>query len=343
MNGSARVVLVTTMAAVVLLTACVSTAPAPPPAPPLVWPATPEAPRVSYVQSFSRAEDLGIRKGLLQRFGELLFGSEDLRLVRPMAVARSGDLLYVADPGVRGVHRFDRQAGQHQILRGERGLPLPSPVGLARGAAGEVYVTDSALRKVFVVRAGAEFAVEWPVHAEMRQPTGIAFDAARGRLFVADTASHQVLVFERDGTLGATLGERGEGDGQFNYPTLLWRDSAGRLYVTDALNFRVQVFDDDGRFLSKFGRHGDGSGDMARHKGVATDSFGHIYVVDGLLHALQIFDASGQLLMGIGGQGRERGEFWLPAGVFIDDTDTIYVADAYNQRVQVLRYIGAAK
>jgi DNA-binding beta-propeller fold protein YncE len=321
------------------LAACVATPP--PPEASLVWPAEPEAPRVRYVQAFSRAEDLGIRKGFLQRVGELLFGREDLRLVRPMAVVRAGSLLYVADPGVRGVHRFDLQAARHQILRGEKGQPLPSAVGLALGAAGEVYVTDSALRKVFVIRDGADFAAEWPLGVQPRQPTGIAFDPARGRLFVTDTASHQVLVFDRDGSQVGTLGRRGEADGEFNFPTLLWRDAAGRLYVTDALNFRVQVFDDGGRFVSKFGRHGDGSGDLARHKGVATDSRGHVYVVDGLLHALQIFDESGRLLMGIGGLGRERGEFWLPAGVFIGGDDTIYVADAYNQRVQVLQYVGA--
>ncbi|MDH4060662.1 MAG: SMP-30/gluconolactonase/LRE family protein [Aquincola sp.] len=323
-----------------LMAACAAPAPVTPPPTPLVWPAEPDAPRVRFVQTFSRAEDLGIRKGLLQRVGELLFGSEDLHLIRPMAVISTGSLIYVADPGARGVHRFDRAEGRHQLLRAEGGQPLPSPVGIAQGADGMVYVTDSALRKVFTLAPGAEFAVERRLRAELRQPTGVAFDPASGRLFVTDTAAHCVQVFERDGTLALTIGRRGSADGEFNYPTMLWRDASGRLYVADALNFRVQVFDPQGRFLSKFGRHGDGSGDMARHKGVATDSHGHVYVIDSLLHAVQIFDASGRLLLAIGGQGRDRGEFWLPAGVYIDGDDTIYVADAYNQRVQVLRYVG---
>ena len=322
------------------LVACSSRAPLAPPDPPLVWPGAPEPPRVAYVQAFSRAEDLGIRKGLLQRFADLLFGAEDTRIVRPMAVVEAGGLLYVADPGVRGVHRFDRAGGKYDLLVRSDRQPLPSPVGLARGAAGEVYVTDSALRKVFVIRPQSKAVEEVLLRAELRQPTGIAVDAATGRLFVVDTGAHRLLVFERDGALVATVGERGIGQAQFNYPTLLWRDPAGRLYVTDSLNFRVQVLDAQGGFLSQFGRHGDGSGDLARHKGVATDRHGHIYVVDGLLHALQIFDPAGRLLLGIGGQGRERGEFWLPAGIFIGEGDIIYVADAYNQRVQVFRYIG---
>ncbi|MDO9095012.1 MAG: 6-bladed beta-propeller [Rubrivivax sp.] len=325
-----------------LLAACASAPVAPPPGPPLVWPAAPDAPRVQFVRTIVRAEDLDIRKGLMQRLSEVLFGANDQRLVRPMAVADAGGVLYVADPGVRGVHRFDRQAGHYEIVRRADGLALPSPVGLALGGGGEVYVADSSLRKVFVLAHGASAVTELPLQAELRQPTGLAFDSATGRLFVADTAAHQVLVFERDGRLATRLGRRGEGAGEFNFPTLLWRDAAGLLYVTDALNFRVQVFDAAGRFVSQFGRLGNGSGDLARHKGVATDSRGHIYVVDGLLHALQIFDSRGRLLLGLGAQGSEPGEFWLPAGIFITADDTIYVADAYNRRVQVFRYIGGA-
>lgn len=328
--------------AALALAACTSRAPIAPPEAPLVWPAAPEPPRVAFVQAFSRAEDLGIRKGFWQRFGELLFGAEDIRIVRPMAVVEADGVLYVADPGVRGVHRFDRANGRYELVLRAGRQPLPSPVGLARGAAGEVFVTDSALRKVFVIRPNAQVAEEIALRAELRQPTGIAVDSALGRIYVTDTAAHRVQVFARDGAHVGSIGERGAGPAQFNYPTLLWRDSGGRLYVTDSLNFRVQIIDPQGRFVAQFGRHGDGTGDLARHKGVATDSRGHIYVVDSLLHALQIFDASGRLLLALGAQGREPGEFWLPAGVFIGEGDTIYVADAYNRRVQVFRYIGGA-
>jgi hypothetical protein len=63
-------------------------------------------------------------------------------------------------------------------------------------------------------------------------------------------------------------------------------------------------------------------------------------VVDSLFHAIQIFDADGRFLLSLGGLGQERGEFRLPTGMFIGADDKIYVADSFNQRVQVLRYIG---
>lgn len=335
-----RLARLATCAALALLTACAS-----PPAPSasdasLVWPSPPQRPRVVFLQAFSSAEDLGIRRGVLQRLGDFMFGSAELRLVRPMAVLEASGVLYVADPGVRGVHRFDREGGGHRVLRLAGGGPLPSPVGLALGEGGTVFVTDSALRRVFAIGPDADSAVEWPTSVPLRQPTGLAYDPAGARLFVTDTAAHQVRVFDRGGQQLATIGQRGVGDGEFNYPTLLWRDAAGKLLVSDSLNFRVQVFDADGRFVTRFGRAGDAAGDLARHKGVATDSRGHVYVADGSLHAVQVFDLEGRLLLAIGAQGRDRGEFWSPAGIFVTPDDRIFVADAFNQRVQVFRFVG---
>jgi DNA-binding beta-propeller fold protein YncE len=307
---------------------------------PLVWPAAPDAPRIAFVKAFSRPEDLGISRGFFQRVADLVFGHDESRLVRPMAVVAVGDVIYVADPGAKGVHRFDQKEGSHELIHAAGGGPLLSPVGLALGEAGEVYVSDSALAAVFVIRPGAKEAVRLDLVASLGQPTGIAFDPVHGRLFVVDTSAHRVNVFSRDGVLETSFGRRGTGEGEFNYPTLIWRTPAGRLYVTDSLNFRIQSFDERGRFLSKFGGLGDGTGDLPRQKGVATDRYGHIYIVDSLFHALQVFDDRGRLLLSLGGMGRERGEFWLPTGLFIGADDKIYIADSYNQRVQVLRYIG---
>lgn len=323
-----------------VLSACSTIGREPSSEPPLVWPPEPDPPRVAFVTMFSRPADLGISGGFFERLAGALFGGADSRLVRPMAVVAVEHVLYVADPGAGGVHRFDPAKSRYRLTGAPGGRPLPSPVALARGLRGEVYVSDSALASVFVIRPDSKVAVPVPLRATLRQPTGIAFDPATARLYVVDTAAHRVHVFRQDGTLESTFGQRGTGDGEFNYPTLIWRTPTGTLYVTDSNNFRVQILDEHGRFLGKFGRHGDASGDLARHKGIATDHHGHVYVVDALLHAVQIFDDAGRFLLAVGALGRDRGEFWLPAGIFIADDDTIYVADSYNQRVQVFRYVG---
>jgi len=306
-----------------------------------VWPEPPAAPRLAYVRAFSRPADLGISKTFLEKLADFLFGASDARLIRPMAVVNTPDgTLCVADPGARGVQCFNARRGRYRLVQGAGETPLPSPVGLAAGSRGEVYVADSALAQVLVIEPDAKEARPLALKAELRQPTGLAVDPGTKQLYVVDTAAHQLLVFAADGTLQARIGRRGAGDGEFNFPTLLWRDRDGTLYVTDSLNFRIQRFDAQGRYIGRFGRHGDASGDLSRPKGVATDRFGHVYVVDSMFHALQVFDRDGVFLLAVGGQGQDPGEFWLPTGLYVSDNNTIYIADSHNQRVQVLRYIG---
>ncbi len=306
---------------------------------PLVWPTPPDDPRIVFVRTIAEPKDLGFTKNFFRRVVDFIFGAAQERLVRPMAVLEVGQVLYVADPGAKGVHRFDRRDSTYQLihLKGEQGLP--SPIGLARGESDSVFVTDSALGAVFVIKPGAEFAVPLALTQAVKQPTGIAFDGASGKLYVVDTLAHSINVYSAQGVYLSTIGQRGEGDAEFNFPTMLWLDK-GRLLVTDSLNFRTQILDTQGRFIGKFGRMGDSNGDAPRQKGVATDSFGHIYLADSLLSGVQVFNESGQLLLSMGGLGQKPGEFWLPTGIFIGSDDMIYVADAYNRRVQVFRYVG---
>jgi len=307
----------------------------------LVWPATPSRPRLAFVTSFSGTEDLGIRKSFLRQIRELIGGPRQVRLVRPVAIVESSDnKLFVADPGVRGVHLFDLERGRYQLIQRENGQPLPSPVALAAGLSGEVYVTDSRLAAVYVIEPGKSEAVKVPLEALLARPTGLALDRPSGRIYLVDTGSHEVKIFARDGALLKRFGRRGTRTGEFNYPTMIWMNDSGELLVTDSLNFRTQVFDSAGNFLRQFGEAGDGAGDQAQPKGIATDSTGNVYIVDSMMHTVQIFDPSGTFLYKLGFRGEAPGEFWLPAGIFIGERETIYVADSYNGRIQVFRYIG---
>lgn len=309
----------------------------------LFWPPPPDVARIAFVRSISGPEDLGIRKGFFQWLGEVFTGSTRSQLVKPMAVTLSTDnVLYVADPGVEGVHRFDLNAGKYQVIRRDDDKPLPSVVGLVSGADGRVYVSDSQLDKIYRIDPGAQFAVPLTLGAILKHPTGLAWSATSDRLFVVDTWSHDIKVFNDDGSLHQVLGQRGKEPGQFNYPTYIWRQEDGRLLITDSLNFRIQILDGQGKFIKSFGQPGSTSGNLSRPKGIAMDRQDHVYVVDSLFHSLQIFDQDGQLLLPIGQQGNGPGEFWLPVGIFISDENEIYIADSYNHRVLVFRYLGGA-
>jgi len=308
---------------------------APAPASALVWPRPPAEPAVRYTRAIASPADWGVERGIFGRIVDALTGKDDERFARPTGVAARDGVLYVADPGAPALWIVDATNKRLVKVTTVGDATLASPVAVALGTGGSVFVADSVLKQVFELdRAGSRIR---SISAGLSRPAGLAFDAENRRLYVADPVAQRIAVYGPDGALVRTIGGPGAGDGEFNGPTHLALDRNGVLLVTDALNFRVQAFDRDGRFLWKMGRHGDGSGDFAAPKGVASDAAGHVYVVDALFDVVQVFDRSGALLVAFGERGTRDGQFWLPGGIFISPEDDIYVADSYNRRIQVFR------
>lgn len=306
-----------------------------PPAP-LVWPEPPEPARIMYLGAVSGETDMERSGTLFGGVGELLFGKKPVGvLVSPYAVAvDSSGVMFVADSAGGAIHAFDLMTRAYrQFSSLSEDLKLQRPVGLAV-AENHVYVADSGLRQVCVFRKDGAFVAAFG-RERLQRPAGIAYRPVDGLVYVADAAAHAIQVFDRTGTPAGSIGTRGVGAGQFNFPTHLCFDRSGQLYVSDTLNYRIQVFAPDGRFLRMFGQQGDRPGNFAHPCGVAVDSLGNIYVSDRQFENVQVFSPQGQILMAFGQEGNGPGEFWLPAGIFVDSRDRIYVADSYNKRVQV--------
>ena len=307
----------------------------------LVWPTKPETSRIAYVTSFYHPEHFGIEKGFFSWISEFFTGEEERRMIRPMAITETSDnILFVADPGVKGVHRYNIKDKSYSLIRLKNNKILPSPVGLAVDLDDNVYVVDSELAQLFKIEKNKDVAISVTLNEPLSQPTSVAIDSDTNSLYITDTASHQIKHFSLAGKLISTIGKRGKAKGEFNYPTMIWRDNRGQIYVTDSLNFRIQIFNREGEFIRYFGKLGSGTGFLSRPKGVATDSKGHVYVVDSLFHVFQLFDQKGEFLLHVGEQGQAKGEFWLPSGIYISKNDMIYVADSHNRRVQVFRFLG---
>ncbi len=270
------------------------------------------------------------------RVSRIVFGQKPRELVKPFnMVALNPERLWILDQGSGGIYEVDR--GRGSMIRSFRrdGGTYPSLVGICRTPGGDLLFTDSRLNRV--VRLSDDRLLHFNDTVLLNQPTGIACNPNNGDIWVVETGAHRLSRFNRDGLRMGTIGERGSGEGLFNYPTFIWIDGLGRIYVVDSMNYRIQILDEEGRYLVSFGEAGDATGYMARPKGVATDSKGHIYVADALFHVVQIFDRQGRFLDSFGSQGQGAGEFWMPSGLYIDELDRIYVADSYNARVQIFQ------
>ncbi len=301
------------------------------------WPPPPDQPRIEYVGSLRADEDLKPGRGPGRRLGDLLFGKEPAQaMLSPLAVCTDGgDRVFVADSNAQVLHVFNLRTRAYQRWAPpEKRARFSQPVAVAYDPGGRVLVADSVAGVLFAFDASGAYLGTLG-DGRLLRPCGLAVDAAGGRVFVADSAAHQVVVLTREDEEIGRLGGRGSGAGEFNFPTNIALDGSGRVYVSDTLNFRVQVFAADLTPLGQIGGKGDMPGYFSQPKGLAVDAEGTLYVVDANFEAVQLFDAAGALLMTFGREGHGPGEFWLPAGIHVDAAGRIWVADSYNRRVQV--------
>src|SRR2546428_4390568 len=97
------------------------------------------------------------------------------------------------------------------------------------------------------------FGTEGYDGGEVKSPTGVALDR-EGHIYVADTDTHTIQKFDKDGTFPIRLGyEAGDAEGQFYYPRALACTSQRHLIVIDAKNHRIQKLDKDGNVLPILG------------------------------------------------------------------------------------------
>jgi DNA-binding beta-propeller fold protein YncE len=317
--------------------------PEPQKAPTLVWPLPPEKPRLKYLGSIYGAADVEPTKkaGFLDRLAGIEHRDFKPTFIKPYGIATdSHDRIYVTDSGQGLIFVLDR--GQKRVSFIGRGaqVHLHVPIGITVDRKDRVWVADAVGQHVYAFDTEGNVLMALGQQDEMVNPTAVAVDESRHRLYVVDSKQHALLVYDSEsGQLLSRFGQRGNEDGQFNFPTNVALDRAGRIYVTDTMNFRVQVFDPDYKFVDAFGQQGNRFGQFLKPKGVALDNYGNVYVVDSDFDNFQIFDQKRRLLMFLGGMGQLPGTFWLPAGIHIDRHNQIYVADQNNRRIQVFQLL----
>lgn len=182
-------------------------------------------PEGKYVKIFiSRADKLGLEKP-----GPLYIDSKGKVYIGDLSQNR----VYVLDQNAELIKTFDN---------------LQYPHGLT---------VDETSRKIFVSNAGKveidilslaqsdsaplSSIMFWKPNTRFSMVRGIAADAY-GRLYVNDTISSSVRVFDKNGAYLFSFGNQGLEDGQFVYPVGITVDGLNKIYVTDWGNNRVQVW-----------------------------------------------------------------------------------------------------
>lgn len=303
--------------------------------PTLVWPPAPDKARLQYVGSLE-CDELSPKLGLLGKLTRLVTGGSDSdQLGLPYDILVTEDRMFMVCQNIAGLIEIDRTRNKFQI-HDDKKFPMSYPISLCDGGNGVIFVTDSENGAVYRFADGK---LESFIRSGLVRPTGIAALAKRQRLYIVDTGEHRLKIYDYDGKLISVVPDGSADSVQFHYPTFATATADDHILVNDALNYKIKRFDADGNLISEFGIEGDSPGTFSRPKGISVDRDAHVYVVDNLFDNLQIFDESGTILLAIGHGGVAPGQFWSPAGIDIY-RDTVFIADTFNNRIQILHYLG---
>lgn len=77
-------------------------------------------------------------------------------------------------------------------------------------------------------------------------PSDIAFDS-QGNVYVLDSGNHRIQKFSPEGKYLATIGNRGQGPAEFQYPISIDIDPKESICVSDQGNQRIQILNPDGK------------------------------------------------------------------------------------------------
>ncbi|MFZ2951239.1 MAG: hypothetical protein WA003_17315 [Desulfuromonadaceae bacterium] len=308
------------------------------------WPPAPDTPRVEWLGAYQNSINLKESSGV---WNAIVGENEGYSLDVPLFVASNGaGKVYVSDLKVGTFLVFDFNAREVHALGKAKGANLfEHPSGVALDADGNIYAADLKQKKIFVFSSDETPKGVLDISDKVESIGAIAVDKVRKKIIVPDIKGHKIVAIDLTGALLWSVGKRGIGGDEFNYPTSAAVDKEGNIIVCDSMNARIVRLTPEGKPLSFFGERGDGPGSFAMIKAVAVDSSGHIYVTDGKSSRVAIFNEKGDVLLNVGYLHVKRdnlvapGGFNMPQGIYIDDKDAIYVVDQHNARFQVFQYM----
>lgn len=220
-----------------------------------------------------------------------------------------------------------------RVGRGDAEFDYPRAMAISP-IDGRVFVIDKTARVQRFSPKGEHEATWRMPEWDNGKPTGIYVDS-EGRVWVPDTHYARIIVYDRDGEEQFRFGERGQGPGQFIFPTAIARDRAGFVYVSEyGGNDRISKFTPDLKFIKSFANSESGEGWTDRPQAMLFDDDEILWVADSCSHRICRYDRDGKFLGALTPQkaGREDALNY-PFGLAFDEHGHLLIADRGNSRI----------
>jgi DNA-binding beta-propeller fold protein YncE len=227
---------------------------------------------------------------------------------------------------------------------------LVRPYSVATDSRGRIIVTDPGAGGIHIF----DFALQKYKFIERRDkskdamlgPQCVAVDA-QDNIYVSDSETGKVFVFNSDGKYQRAIGSIKGGEGYFKRATGIAVDSAAqRIYVTDTLRDKIFMMDMQGNILQTIGQRGEGNLEFNFPTELRLDG-PDLIVVDSMNFRVQALGRDGSFHYAIGKLGDSTGDVFRPKGIGVDSEGDLYIVDGlwgvvqvFNRQGDLLYYFG---
>ncbi len=214
------------------------------------------------------------------------------RLPTGVALDTSGNI-YVADKFAAVVDVFNA-AGVYQ--RQLTGVTFSEPFGVTVDhSTGDVYVAGGGVVDVF--NSADVYQSQFGSGTlGSSSDLSVAVNEATGEVYVADSSTGVVYVFNSSGVLQTTWTGGGSGPGSGTpagsfggFVFVAVEQSSGHVFVADDLDRVIDLFDSSGTYITQVSGKRTPSGSFAELFGVAVAAGGDLYAIDGPAGVIDVF------------------------------------------------------
>ena len=215
----------------------------------------------------------------------------------------------------------DKGTGNEQ-LNGPYGITVDHNTG-------NIYVADSWNHCVKVFDNTAKYLLkfgdgkgEW----KMSYPRGLLIRA--NKVFVSHNDC--ILVYQLDGKFVSSIGSKGSGELQFNWPFGLSTDEYNNdIYICDRSNHRIQIISENLQFKSQFGK------DTLYYPHYIKHYKDNIFILDASNPCLHIYNRDLVLQQSVVTRGEVQ-QVRVPYFFFIDNFGNILITDRSSDSILIL-------
>ena len=194
---------------------------------------------------------------------------------------------------------------------------------------GNIYVADNGNNCVKVFNNTAKYLFKFgdgKGEGKMSYPRGLLIRGNKVFVFHSDC----ILVYQLDGKFVSSIGSKGSGELQFNYPWGLSTDEYNNdIYICDYNNHRIQIISENLQFKSQFRK------DTLHYPCDIKHYKDNIFILDESNPCLHIYNRDLVLQQSVVTRGRGQ-QVSIPWFFFIDNFGNILITDLGSDSILIL-------